>query len=212
MSTSKGTARRAPTSGFESRRHILYNGPMKSDETLLLIIDIQEKLSRVMDQKILHKVCRNIDLLATLATDVNIPIFLTEQYPKGLGPTIEPIKKILNDKKVDTLAKLTFGCCDDEKFNERIKSYNRKKIICVGMETHVCVYLTALGLIKQGYQPFVSSDAVISREKFYYKNGLELLRQAGAVVSNTETLLFQLMVKSGTKTFKKISGMLKENI
>ena len=76
----------------------------------------------------------------------------------------------------------------------------------------MCVYLTALGLIKQRYRPFVVSDAVISREKFYHKSGLDLARQAGAVVTNTETLLFQLMVQSGTPTFKKISAMLKANL
>ncbi|MBI2339591.1 MAG: isochorismatase family protein [Deltaproteobacteria bacterium] len=180
--------------------------------SLLLIIDIQEKLSRAMDQAVLARVCTQINLLATLADELKIPIFLTEQYPEGLGPTIEPIKKILAGKKYDSLSKLAFGCCEDAGFNKKLKIFRRKNIIVTGMETHVCIYLTALGLLKQKYQPFVVSDAVISREKFYYQNGLDLARQAGAVVTNTETLLFQLMAKSGTPTFKKISALLKESL
>ncbi|MBI2340973.1 MAG: isochorismatase family protein [Deltaproteobacteria bacterium] len=180
--------------------------------SLLLIIDIQEKLSRAMDQAVLSKVCAQINLLATLADELKIPIFLTEQYPQGLGPTIEPIKKILEGKKFAQQGKLAFGCCDDAAFNKKLKTFRRKNIILVGMETHVCVYLTVLGLLKQRYHPFVVSDAVISRAKFYYKNGLDLARQAGAILTNTETLLFQLMAKSGTPTFKKISALLKESL
>lgn len=183
---------------------------ISSKESLLLIIDLQERLSHVLDQDILKKVCSNINLLTTLAADQKIPILLTQQYPEGLGPTIEPIKKILEGKKFETLDKLTFSCCGDSHFNKTLKNYKRKKIILVGMETHVCVYLTSLGLVSQGYKPFVPSDAVISRSTFNYKNGLFLLRDAGSVVTNTETLLFQLMGQSGTSTFKKISALLKE--
>ena len=143
---------------------------------------------------------------------MKIPILLTEQYPEGLGPTISPIKEILKDKKQDALSKVAFGCCDDAPFNKKLKSYRRKKIILTGMETHVCVYLTALGLLKTGYRPFVVSDAVISRTKFNYKNGLDLLRDSGAIVTNTETLLFQLMVNSGTPLFRKISSRLKQTV
>lgn len=182
------------------------------NNSLLLIVDIQERLCKVMNQKVLKKVCSQINLLASLSEDLKIPILLTEQYPEGLGPTIEPIKKILEGEKYDSHSKVTFGCCEDETFNKKLETYKRKKIIITGMETHVCVYLTALGLINNGYHPFIASDAVISRDKFYYKNGLDLMRQVGCVVSNTETILFQLMVRSGTDIFKKISKLLKESI
>lgn len=183
---------------------------INSEDSLLLIIDLQERLSKVLDQKILKKVVGQIDLLATLASDLKIPLVLTRQYPQGLGQTIKSVQKILEGKKFEQLDKITFGCCDDTNFNNRLASYGRKKIILCGMETHVCIYLTALGLLGQGYQPFIVSDAVISREKFNYKNGLTLMRDAGCVVTNTETLLFGLMVKSGGGTFKKISGMIKK--
>lgn len=183
-----------------------------TSDSLLLIVDIQERLCKIMNQKVLKKVCTQINLLSSLAEEEKIPILLTEQYPEGLGPTIEPVKKILEGKKYDYHSKVTFGCCEDETFNKKLETYKRKKIIITGMEIHVCVYLTALGLINNGYHPFVASDAVISRDKFYYKNGLDLMRQAGYVVSNTETILFQLMVRSGTDTFKKVSKLLKETI
>lgn len=179
-------------------------------DSLLLIIDIQERLSKVLNQSDLKKVCEQINLLVTLAADVGIPILVTEQYPKGLGPTIKPILKILKDKKYDTYDKITFGCCKDLGFCKKLRSTQKKNIILTGMETHVCVYLTALGLMRLGYKPFVASDAVISREKFYTKNGLMLMRDMGAVITNTETLLFQLMGQSGGSTFKKISGLLKK--
>ena len=184
---------------------------ISSKESVLIIIDLQERLSQVLNQEILAQVCKNINLLTTLAVEQQIPILLTQQYPEGLGPTIDPIKKILLGKKYETLDKLSFSCCHDEKFNKKLKSLRRKKIILVGMETHVCVYLTALGLISQSYKPFVASDAVISRSKSNFKNGLSLLGDIGAVVSNSEPLLFQLMERSGTSSIKKISALLKHN-
>lgn len=188
---------------------MLKSSTLTSQDSLLLIIDIQERLTQVMNKGYLSRITDRIHLLVSLAHEIHIPIVITEQYPKGLGPTIEPIKKILHGKKYEQHEKLTFGCCDDANFNQKLKNYSKKKIIMVGMETHVCVYLTALGLIKQGYEIFVASDAVISRETFNYKNGLSLIRQIGGLVTNTETLLFQLMVQSGTPTFKKISALLK---
>lgn len=163
-----------------------------------------------MNQEYLSAVLSNINLLATLAKDLEIPVILTQQYPQGLAPTIGPIKKILAGKNLDTFNKTAFGCCDESGFDLKLKKTGRRKIILTGMETHVCVYLTALGLLGRNFTPFVVADAVISRKKFHYKNGLNLLRQAGAVLTNTETLLFQLMQRSGSETFKKISGMLKE--
>lgn len=185
---------------------------MKSrhQNSALVIIDLQERLSQVLNQDYLKKVCGNIHLLVELADELSIPIILTEQYPQGLGPTIQPIQKILDNKKYDRVEKTAFGCCDDSSFNKKLKTLKRKKIILVGMETHVCVYLTALGLTQQGYAPVVAADAVISRTNQNYKNGLHLIRQTGAIVAPTETLLFQLMVRCATPTFKKISALLKE--
>jgi len=132
-------------------------------ESVLVIIDIQEKLSRAMDQDVLKRVVSNIDLVATLAEELKIPILLTEQYPEGLGPTISPIKEILKDKKQDALSKVAFGCCDDAPFNKKLKSYRRKKIILTGMETHVCVLQTVIELLDNGFDVHLVKDAVMSR-------------------------------------------------
>ncbi len=183
---------------------------IKADESVLVIIDIQERLSKVMNQNYLERVCSHIHLLVELADELSIPIILTEQYPQGLGPTIQPIQKILEGKKHTRIEKTAFGCCDDLLFNKKLKALKRKKIILVGMETHVCVYLTSLGLISQEYFPFVAADGVLSRTLENHKNGLELIRQTKAVVAPTETFLFQLMVRCATPTFKKISALLKE--
>lgn len=187
-----------------------YPHDLQAPQAALLIIDIQEKLSKTMNADYLNRTVVNINLLATLAVELKIPLFLTEQYPQGLGPTIGPIKKILEGKKFELMDKISFGCSGDTNFNKKLKSLKRSQIILTGMETHVCVYLTALGLMQNGYHPFVASDAVLSRATFNYKNGLQLMRDMGAVVSNTETLLFQLMRESGTDLFRKISSLLKE--
>lgn len=185
---------------------------LSPNNSVLVLIDIQEKLCPAFDQPWLQKVCGQIHLLVELAKELNIPILLAEQYPKGLGPTIEPVREMLQGLDVPVIEKVSFSCCGDKQFNRLLKKYKRPNVILAGMETHVCVYLTALGLIEKGYRPLVASDAVLSRENFYHANGLSLMEAAGTVVTNTETLLFQLLTRCATPSFKKISALLKESL
>jgi len=184
-----------------------------ASETALVIIDIQEKLMPTMDQAKLSAAVSNIHLLVELAQELNIPIVVTEQYPKGLGKTIPDIIKILDGKKNVTWAeKVAFGCCDDDAIKKTFLSLGRRKLILTGMETHVCVYLTALGLRKIGAIPFIPQDAVLSASEAHHQNGLELCREAGSTVTNTQTLLFQLMQRCDAPYFKKISQLLKDSL
>ncbi|MEW6713503.1 MAG: hydrolase [Nitrospirota bacterium] len=177
---------------------------LTKDNSVLVIVDVQEKLAAVMKQK--ETAVNNCLHLLEAAKLLNIPIVVTEQYPKGLGHTINEIKKALPAYK--PLEKVTFDCCKGGGFLRKITSLKRKHIILTGMETHVCVLQTCLSLLKK-YSVHLVSDAVCSRKKDDYLTGRELMRDAGAVITCTETVLFQLLEKAGTPKFKAIVKRIK---
>ncbi|MHB8844942.1 MAG: hydrolase [Nitrospirota bacterium] len=175
------------------------------NNTALLIIDIQERLAVVMDKK--EMVVRNTLHLVELAKMLNIPVVVTEQYPKGLGRTLPEIQAAL--PAYLPIEKVSFNCCGEASFNEQMKRLGKKKVIVAGMETHICVLQTSLGLIKDGFDVHLAMDAVCSRTKANWRSGLELIRDAGGVLTNTETALFQLLGVAGTPEFKAISNRIK---
>jgi isochorismate hydrolase len=171
----------------------------------LLIIDIQEKLAAVMKYK--DQVVDNCLHLVELSKLLKIPILQTEQYPKGLGETLPEIKEVLPEYA--PFEKTDFDSCREEGFLEKVAAMGRRKLILTGMEAHVCVLQTALGLIKAGYAVHVVQDAVASRYKKNFKIGIEFMRSAGTVITSTETVLFQLLERGGTEPFKFISKRIK---
>ncbi len=179
---------------------------IKPEDALVVIIDVQEKLVKVMEEKIFKKTLRNIVMLIELCKLCQIPVVFTEQYPKGLGQTLNEITSMLNGKAIE---KISFSSVDEEKFITKIKELDRKKIILTGMETHVCVWQTALDLLLRDYHIFVPDDAVCSRRKEEWKTGLELIKNAGGVITCTETLIFQILKKAGTDDFKKMLELVK---
>jgi len=174
---------------------------LNKDNSVLVVVDIQEKLAVVMDQK--DKVTNNCLHIIEAAKLLSIPVIVTEQYPKGLGQTINEIKEVLPDYA--PLEKVTFDCCKGEGFLDKIASLRKTHIILTGMETHVCVLQTCLGLLDKGYFVHLVSDAVSSRKKDDFKTSRKMMRDAGAVITCTETVLFQLLEKAGTPEFKVIS-------
>lgn len=174
-------------------------------DSVLVVIDIQERLAVVMSEK--EKVIGNTLRLIETAKLLGIPVLLTEQYPKGLGPTVHEIRRAL--PSCGPIEKLSFGCCGEPSFVKALASTGRRKAILCGMETHVCVLQTGIGLLKDGYDIHVVRDAVCSRSKENFTVGIGLMRDAGAVISGTETVLFQLLEKAGTEEFKVISKMVK---
>lgn len=176
----------------------------KSD-TALVIIDIQDRLAAVM--KVKDEVIKNCLHLIELSKMLNIPIIVTEQYPKGLGYTVAEIKEQL--PSYQPVEKLTFSCCEEPNFLNEIKKLNKRTIILTGMETHICVLQTCIGLLREGYHVHLVRDAVCSRSKENWKTGVEFMRDAGAVVTCTETVLFQLLKVAGTEEFKAISKRIK---
>lgn len=180
------------------------NYNLNKDEAVLLIIDIQERLTPAMEYG--QKVVSNTSILLSIAKALNIPAIVTEQYPKGLGKTVEEINNKLNGASV--FSKMKFSSCTDEVSNA-LKELSRKQVIITGMETHVCVYQTVRDLLHEGYEVFVSGDAVCSRSKDNYRNGLSLMSEMGAVVTNTETIFFDFMKEAGTPLFKELSKLIK---
>jgi nicotinamidase-related amidase len=178
---------------------------LDKNNAALLIVDIQERLAVVMDKK--EMVVRNTLHLVELAKMLSLPVVVTEQYPKGLGKTLPEITAALPSYL--PIEKISFNCCGEASFNEQVKRLGKKKIIVTGMETHICVLQTSLGLIKEGFDVHLVTDAVCSRTKANWRSGLELIRDAGGVVTNTETVLFQLLGVAGTPEFKAISNRIK---
>ncbi len=178
---------------------------LKRSETTLVIVDIQEKLASVMNKR--EQVIRNCLHLIEATKLLTVPITLTEQYPEGLGPTVSEIKNALPSYK--PITKMSFDCCREDGFMDQINSSHKKQVILSGMEAHICVLQTCLSLLKEGFAVHIVGDAVCSRKKADFITGIEMLRSAGAVITGTETAIFQLLEKAGTDEFREISNRIK---
>lgn len=174
---------------------------ISKDNAILVIVDIQERLVAAMDHR--QRVTANCLHLIEAAKLLNIPMLVTEQYPRGLGLTISEIKTAIPD--FSPFEKISFDCCRGSGFSDRVRSMKKKYIILTGMETHVCVLQTCLSLLKDGYFVHLVSDAVCSRKKSDFLTGREMMRNAGAVISCTESVLFQLLERAGSPEFNALS-------
>lgn len=178
---------------------------LNKDNAVLLIIDIQERLATVMKQK--DQVVQNCLHLIELAKMQNIPVLVTEQYPKGLGRTVPELQAALPSHT--PIEKVAFNCCGEPSFVDEIRRLGRQKAIVTGMETHICVLQTSLGLLQEGITPHLVGDAACSRTTENWESGMAFIRDAGGVITNTETVLFQLLGVAGTEEFKIISKRIK---
>lgn len=177
---------------------------LNKEEALFLVIDIQEKLANIMDYK--EQVVSNTRVLIEAGKLMDIPIIFTEQYPKGIGYTLEALKEGLDNPEV--YEKNSFNAYLED-IKNAIDAKKKKKIIISGMETHICVLQTARELIAAGYEVFIARDAVCSRTKDNFINGLEQMEHMGATITNTEAIVFDLLKVSGTPEFKALSKMIK---
>lgn len=176
-------------------------------QACLVVVDIQEKLAPTMPSDVLQKVLRNTGILISTAQEFQIPILLTEQYTKGLGPTRSEVKSLLGDMM--PMEKLAFSCCGLPEFSLKLKSLGKQYVILCGMETHVCVLQTALDMLDGGSRVFLPADAVCSRKKLDWKVGLNVMGAAGVIVGSTELFFFQMLKEAGTDRFKKLSKLVK---
>jgi len=180
---------------------------IRPDDTALVVIDIQERLFNVMEEGLKPALVKNNAILIKTTRAFGMQVVVSEQYPKGLGPTIPEIAELLND--VPKMEKLYFSCFREESVKKAIIDAGKINIIITGIETHVCVLQTVLDLLDAGYNPFVASDAVLSRNASDRLSAIEAMRDAGAVIYPTETISFLLLEKAGTPEFKQLSPLFK---
>jgi len=173
--------------------------------TVLLLIDFQERLFPVMYDK--EKLLKNVVKLIKGAKVLEIPLILTEQYPKGLGPTIPEIKELIPDIK--PVEKVCFSCTDEAAFNQALKTLKRQQVLIAGIEAHICVYQTAMALAREGYEVQVVSDCVASRDPENKAAALFKLGAAGIISTTTEMALFEMLKVAQGDKFKQISGIVK---
>ena len=178
---------------------------VSAEEATLVIIDVQERLSRVIFQR--ERLIDNLKRLIQGMQVLDVPILLTEQYPQGLGPTINEVSTLLSG--LQPLPKLCFSCYGDENFVRELQKQHRKHVIISGIESHVCVYQTAADLIKSGYEVHVVTDCISSRTPENREIGFKKMSQIGATLTSTETILFELLRAAGGEKFKKISQIVR---
>ncbi len=176
------------------------------NEAALLVIDIQSRLTPAMPPDALARVVKYTRALVGAAKELGIPVLATEQYPKGLGELIPEVREVLPSPP---LVKMHFSCGADPAFAAALEKTGRRQVIVCGIETHVCVFQTVRDLVSMGYEVHLCSDAVASRQEMHRANAIDLCRQAGAVITNAETVIFDLLHLAGTPEFKKVAALVK---
>lgn len=181
--------------------------PLEADDCALVVVDIQEKLLPPIFQK--EELLRNAQLLIRAAGILKIPTLASTQYSKGLGRIVPEIASLLpGNEAVD---KTQFSCFGSDAFCSVLKRLpgQRNTLLLCGMESHICVMQTALAALREGYLVHVAADAVGSRTKWNWKTGLDRMRAAGAVISSTEMMIYELMRASSSTAFKELLPHLK---
>jgi len=179
-------------------------GILKKNKTAFIIIDVQERLMPVIYNN--NEVFENVNRLIEGSKILNVPLLITEQYPKGLGKTCTEVN-IPEGQEV--IEKVCFSCLLSDPVNEKLKSSGIEQVVLAGVESHICVLKTALDALNSGLQVHVVADAVSSRKEYSKQIALERMRQAGAFIATTEMILFQLMDAAGTEEFKQISKLIR---
>jgi nicotinamidase-related amidase len=181
--------------------------PLQAEDCALVVVDIQQKLLPPIHKK--DDLVRNSQLLIRLAGLLKVPALVSTQYAKGLGETVPEISSLLPE--AEAIDKVQFSCFGSDVFCSLLKRVpgHRNTLLLCGMETHICVMQTALAALREGYLVHVASDAVGSRSEWNWKIGLERMRAAGAIISSTETIVYELIGSSASPVFKELLPYLK---
>ncbi|MCX5874598.1 MAG: hydrolase [Deltaproteobacteria bacterium] len=178
---------------------------LKVDNSVLIVIDMQEKLARAMYDR--DNLVKNAARIVYGAKILGVPVIWTEQNPDGLGPTLPEIREHITDS--EPIIKFSFSCCGEPKFMEAVKACGRKQALVLGIECHVCVYQTIIDLKEMGYELHIISDAVSSRTLENKNIGIERVKQEGATVTSVEMALFELLKVAEGAKFKQILKVVK---
>ncbi len=177
---------------------------LSKENCMLCVIDMQEKLAKVMQN--LDSTTKNINLLIKSAKELDVPIFYTEQYPKGLGETIEPLKSLLADTQ--RFDKMSFSALEIPEIKTFIVDSSKTTIVLCGIESHICVLSTTIDLLEKGYNVVIAKDAVTSRETDFYNTAINFYNSIGAKVVPSETIVFYWLKFAGTESFKKLQKVI----
>lgn len=178
---------------------------LDSENSLLLVIDIQDRLVAALDKDI---IVTRVGKLLDAANILNIPSIISEQYPNGLGHTVEQISGKIKDG-TPIIEKCSFSLLQEQGVLEKIKSYGKKQIIICGIETHICVHQTAAELLDAGFEVVVAKDACASRSKYEFKQGIDAMSANGAKISCVEIILFEWLRTAKHPKFKEIQALIK---
>ena len=179
---------------------------LQAAQSQLVMIDLQVKLASVMDSVAMQAVTKNCALLLQAASLMQVQLIVTEQYPQGLGETLPELKQYLTNTK--PIVKTAFSACAEPAFKQHLHS-EKTQIVLTGMEAHICVLQTALGLLQANKQVFLVEDAVISREPTNKANAIARLRDAGCIITNTESVIFEWLGDANHEAFKAISKLIR---
>ena len=177
--------------------------PARRERSALLVVDVQERLLPVIDDH--DNVLKQCVRMVRAAKLLEVPVLSTEQYPKGLGPTVEPLANLLKDTAVRE--KLSFSCCGPDGVADELSRLGRPQVVVVGIEAHVCVAQTVLDLLSAGLSAFVAADATSSRRALDRWVALDRMRQAGAVVTTTEAVIFEWLRTAAAPQFKDVARL-----
>lgn len=180
---------------------------IRAEESCLVVIDMQERLVPAMQAP--ARTIRNARILIAAATELALPVLLTEQYPEGLGSTVPELAGAAAAAKATTLPKMHFSCMEDRDFAAAFEATGRRQAVIAGMEAHICVLQTAVSLMGRGTEVFVVTDATSSRTLESEKACLDRLQACGAGIVTTEMVVFEWLGRAGTPAFKALLALIK---
>lgn len=178
-------------------------------QSVVVVVDAQERLFSAMPELAGNDLVRSGTVLLEAAALLGAEAIATEQYPEKLGPTLAPLADKLQPFSTPRIPKLDFSACREGAFVSALAKMDRRTAVVIGMETHICVFQTARDLCIRGFTVHVPIDGVASRRDDHRTTGLDLCRAAGAIVTTTETIVFDWLGRAGSETFKKVSKLIK---
>ena len=180
--------------------------PIRADRAVLVVVDMQEKFRELIHG--MDQVVERTERLIKFSRQLDIPVVVTEHYPRGLGVTIAEVRR--HFKPFEPIGKINFSCCGCDDFNAELKRLGRDQVILCGIETHVCIYQTAADLLRDGKQVALATDAMSSCSAENRDIGLARMAELGAQSMGTQMLMFEILRKAGTPLFKQVASLLPE--
>lgn len=185
------------------------NHQLKANSSLLFLVDIQERLLPAIPTELTYRLMKATQLLVQAANLYDVPVLVSEQYPRGLGPTVEPLATLLAPMNSSHFEKSEFSGWKNTKIATELESLKPSSVVICGIEAHICVLQTTLDLLAEGYNVHIVTDGIASRSISNLDVGINQMRDAGAIISSAETVAFQWAEKAGTAQFKALSKLVR---